>query len=560
MKRRLLTNAKFAAFLGACVGFGCGGPGRDAGPHGASHSGISAPEDLSDTLATGQTVVTGDLATDALSCGDEFCITGDDVELAESEVGDDGEASNARPDGGAESPADSTLADVPVADSGIPPLLESAPKLTCVNLIGQHKLKLILGHGGEGDAVCALNVPGGVRVGGVPSPAISLLSHPCAVGRRWLGDPTTESLLDLPKSKFDICQFSKFTAGHCGMGWSVVVGIATNEMTRILRWSHSASGKAQLQHDVKAENAEALVVLSADKASTQLVALRAKGAETHLAWLLDIDGTGATMSSSMVVLPGLAWYKMPGVVSPKASGGPIATKSGLAGAWVSSMQGNKAYVSLLDGVGILQTRAVNLQPDQWPAALGEAPGILAMSVVQGTAKPTLIVWGAGEAPLWSAPIGNGPIPTICNESSPWHVLRPGPGNAWWLAGNSVYSPDDVALVLGGGSSTVIGSSMSNVSKSGASIGGWHDRLQVVGFDNFAEDTSTLAVTDAYGNIDCATSGPCWQLTATACDDGNACTFDRCDASHDGCWHHQASAGVWCGPLATCAAGVCVAGF
>lgn len=66
----------------------------------------------------------------------------------------------------------------------------------------------------------------------------------------------------------------------------------------------------------------------------------------------------------------------------------------------------------------------------------------------------------------------------------------------------------------------------------------------------------LVHSDAFGNVDCASSGPCYDLKAGACDDADPCTTDRCDSLHGGCWHEMLPEGATCGPGAVCKAGAC----
>ena len=47
---------------------------------------------------------------------------------------------------------------------------------------------------------------------------------------------------------------------------------------------------------------------------------------------------------------------------------------------------------------------------------------------------------------------------------------------------------------------------------------------------------TLSIIDAFGNTSCATSGTCFTLNASSCNDNNPCTSDRCDSDHGGCWY------------------------
>jgi len=67
----------------------------------------------------------------------------------------------------------------------------------------------------------------------------------------------------------------------------------------------------------------------------------------------------------------------------------------------------------------------------------------------------------------------------------------------------------------------------------------------------------LVRTDAWGHATCADSGKC--LGAGACDDGNACTLDSCDAA-TGCQHVNLADGLACAAPGSCdAGGVCTAG-
>ena len=67
-------------------------------------------------------------------------------------------------------------------------------------------------------------------------------------------------------------------------------------------------------------------------------------------------------------------------------------------------------------------------------------------------------------------------------------------------------------------------------------------------------------TDAWLNLTCPASGPCYSKPAASCDDKNPCTADLCDAAHTGCWHTNLADGSACGnlcsPNSTCAAGAC----
>jgi hypothetical protein len=63
-------------------------------------------------------------------------------------------------------------------------------------------------------------------------------------------------------------------------------------------------------------------------------------------------------------------------------------------------------------------------------------------------------------------------------------------------------------------------------------------------------------TDAFGNIGCAASGPCWDRAPVQCSDGNPCTADGCDAAHGGCWNEPVPDGYVCGSKAQCKSGIC----
>ncbi|MBI5607370.1 MAG: hypothetical protein HY902_00655 [Deltaproteobacteria bacterium] len=57
--------------------------------------------------------------------------------------------------------------------------------------------------------------------------------------------------------------------------------------------------------------------------------------------------------------------------------------------------------------------------------------------------------------------------------------------------------------------------------------------------------------DAFGNTDCASSGPCFGKTAADCSDGDPCTLDLCDAAHHGCYHTPRVGGSYCAGGAHC---------
>jgi predicted secreted protein len=64
-------------------------------------------------------------------------------------------------------------------------------------------------------------------------------------------------------------------------------------------------------------------------------------------------------------------------------------------------------------------------------------------------------------------------------------------------------------------------------------------------------------TDAFGNLTCATSGPCAGKPFGACDDANPCTADLCDAAHNGCWHADLPDKATCGAGKVCQGGKCL---
>ena len=71
----------------------------------------------------------------------------------------------------------------------------------------------------------------------------------------------------------------------------------------------------------------------------------------------------------------------------------------------------------------------------------------------------------------------------------------------------------------------------------------------------------LAESDAWGHTACSESGPCVDLTAAACADGDPCTLDSCDSNHGGCWHSALGSSPACddgGPctIDSCSAGLC----
>ncbi len=66
----------------------------------------------------------------------------------------------------------------------------------------------------------------------------------------------------------------------------------------------------------------------------------------------------------------------------------------------------------------------------------------------------------------------------------------------------------------------------------------------------------LAHTDAFGNYSCANSGPCYAMKLADCDDNNPCTYDQCDAAHNGCWNPKQPDSTPCGGGKVCKAGVC----
>ncbi len=66
----------------------------------------------------------------------------------------------------------------------------------------------------------------------------------------------------------------------------------------------------------------------------------------------------------------------------------------------------------------------------------------------------------------------------------------------------------------------------------------------------------LVHTDAFGNYSCANSGPCFAMKPTDCDDNNPCTYDQCDAAHNGCWNPKQPDSTQCGAGKVCKAGAC----
>ena len=70
----------------------------------------------------------------------------------------------------------------------------------------------------------------------------------------------------------------------------------------------------------------------------------------------------------------------------------------------------------------------------------------------------------------------------------------------------------------------------------------------------------LQLYDAWGNATCAASGICASKNASDCNDNDACTLDRCDSLHGGCWHQPLSATLCNDDNActsdTCNGGVC----
>jgi hypothetical protein len=51
--------------------------------------------------------------------------------------------------------------------------------------------------------------------------------------------------------------------------------------------------------------------------------------------------------------------------------------------------------------------------------------------------------------------------------------------------------------------------------------------------------------DAFGNLTCADSGACASKTFSDCVDANSCTFDKCDATNNGCFHPTATDAMFC---------------
>ena len=72
-------------------------------------------------------------------------------------------------------------------------------------------------------------------------------------------------------------------------------------------------------------------------------------------------------------------------------------------------------------------------------------------------------------------------------------------------------------------------------------------------------SGSLHFSDTWLNPTCVASGPCLGRTASDCSDGNACTYDRCDASHGGCFHPSVPDGSPCGISGNCVKGVCFGG-
>lgn len=75
----------------------------------------------------------------------------------------------------------------------------------------------------------------------------------------------------------------------------------------------------------------------------------------------------------------------------------------------------------------------------------------------------------------------------------------------------------------------------------------------------------LVSTDLSGNSTCSNSGTCYGKKTGDCSDGLACTSDRCDSTHGGCWHSNFDDGTPCsdGDFCTtgdiCQGGSCVSG-
>jgi hypothetical protein len=87
-----------------------------------------------------------------------------------------------------------------------------------------------------------------------------------------------------------------------------------------------------------------------------------------------------------------------------------------------------------------------------------------------------------------------------------------------------------------------------------------DGVLVVGYAKPLPPTAQAAKilrTDAFGNLPCATSGPCAGKPFGGCDAANPCTADLCDAAHNGCWHADLPDKATCGTGKACQAGKCL---
>jgi hypothetical protein len=100
--------------------------------------------------------------------------------------------------------------------------------------------------------------------------------------------------------------------------------------------------------------------------------------------------------------------------------------------------------------------------------------------------------------------------------------------------------------------------MSVLANGGLVLAGTTDSTDVPGSQKTAGfDDVWLVRSDLWGNADCAKSGVCFAKGQAACDDGNACTADLCDAAHGGCWHQNLGDGLPCGGGKSCAGGACL---
>ena len=68
--------------------------------------------------------------------------------------------------------------------------------------------------------------------------------------------------------------------------------------------------------------------------------------------------------------------------------------------------------------------------------------------------------------------------------------------------------------------------------------------------NVVGPPASLRLLDAWGH-ECASGSVCMALPATACDDGNLATTDRCDTAHGGCWHDVDSDPAPCADYGVC---------